>query len=154
MLPSDAYRQPEPGAVLALLHKINRRHGYLPGDEIRRAALELGIPLSQLFGAASFYSAFSFQPHGQNKVEVCEGTACYLRGTAALMASLAQEMGVKPDEITADLLFSLKKVRCVGACGLAPVLRVNEQIFGRLQPSDLASILAGYNARGEPETTP
>jgi NADP-reducing hydrogenase subunit HndA len=154
MLPADAYHQPEPGAVLALLHDINHRHGYLPGEDLRQAAVELGVPLSQIFSAASFYSAFSLQPHGHNNLEVCEGTACYLRGAVVLLASLAQELGIEPDGTTADLLFSLKRVHCVGACGLAPVMRVNEQIFGRLQPSALPAILAGYSARGEPEESP
>lgn len=149
MLPSDNYRQPEAGAVLAALHEINTRHGYLPGDEVRRAAARLGLPLSQIFGAATFYAAFSFKPPGRHKLQVCEGTACYVRGAAALLARLAQELGIEPDETTADLLFTLKRVRCIGSCGLAPVLRVDEETYGRLAPADLEAILDQYR-NGDP----
>lgn len=149
MLPSDNYRQPEAGAVLAALHEINTRHGYLPGDEVRRAAARLGLPLSQIFGAATFYAAFSFKPPGRHKLQVCEGTACYVRGAAALLARLAQELGIELDETTEDLLFTLKRVRCIGSCGLAPVLRVDEETYGRLAPDDLEAILNQYR-NGDP----
>lgn len=149
MLPSDNYRQPEAGAVLAALHEINTRHGYLPGDDVRRAAARLGLPLSQIFGAATFYAAFSFKPPGRHKLQVCEGTACYVRGAAALLARLAQELGIELDETTEDLLFTLKRVRCIGSCGLAPVLRVDEETYGRLAPDDLEAILNQYR-NGDP----
>jgi NADH:ubiquinone oxidoreductase subunit E len=153
-LPSEQYRQPEAGAVLAALHDINQRHGYLPGDEVRRAAERLGVPLSQIFGAATFYATFSFKPPGRHKLQVCEGTACYVRGAAVLLAQLAQELGIEPDETTADLLFTLKRVRCVGSCGLAPVVRVGEETFGRLSPADLGGILAQFGNGNPPEVTP
>jgi NADH:ubiquinone oxidoreductase subunit E len=149
MLPSDNYRQPEAGAVLAALHEINTRHGYLPGDEVRRAAARLGLPLSQIFGAATFYAVFSFKPPGRHKLQVCEGTACYVRGAAALLDRLAQELGIEPDETTEDLLFTLKRVRCIGSCGLAPVLRVDGETYGRLAPADLEAILDQYR-NGDP----
>jgi NADH:ubiquinone oxidoreductase subunit E len=139
--PADKYRQAEAGAVLAALHDISARHGYLPADEVRRAAAELGVPLSQIFSAASFYTAFSFQPLGRHKLQVCEGTACYVRGAVALLEQLAAELGIDVDQTTEDLLFTLKRVRCVGACGHAPVMRVDEQTFGRLSPADLGPIV-------------
>lgn len=148
MLPSEKYCQPQAGAVLAALHEITTLHGYLPADAVRQAAADLAVPLSQLFSAATFYTAFSFQPLGKHKVQVCEGTACYVRGAAALMAQLAQELGIEPDETTEDLLFTLKRVRCVGSCGLAPVVRVGEETFGRLSSADLTAILDQF-ANGE-----
>ena len=144
MLPSQHYRQPEAGAVLTALHDITARWGYLPEEQVRKAASELGVPLSQMFNAATFYAAFTFKPCGRHKVQVCEGTACYVKGASALMTKLQAELGIKPDETTADLTFTLKRVRCVGSCGLAPVVRVDGETFGRLTSSALGAILSKY----------
>lgn len=144
MLPSERYRQPKAGAVLATLHDIMSRHGYLPGDEIRQAANDLNLPLSQIYSTATFYATFSFKPLGLHRLQICEGTACYVKGAAALLERLAEELGIQPDETTKDLLFTLKRVRCVGSCGLAPIMKVDEDVFGRLKPADLGHILAPY----------
>lgn len=144
MLPSQAYRQPDAGAVLAALHQITARHGYLPADAIRAAAAELGVPLSQMVSAASFYAAFTFRPCGMHKIHVCEGTACYVRGAPELLERLQAELGIAPDETTEDSQFTLKRVRCVGSCGLAPVVRVDEDTYGQLTPNGLDEILARY----------
>jgi len=144
MLPSEHYRQPEAGAVLTALHKITARCGYLPEDEVRKAATELGVPLAQMFSAATFYAAFSFKPCGRHKIQVCEGTACYVKGAAALMVELRAQLGIAPDETTDDLAFTLKRVRCVGSCGLAPIVRVDGDTHGRLTSSALGAILAKY----------
>jgi len=148
MLPSEQYSRPDAGTVLSALYDLNRRYGYLPEAEVRRAAGELAVPLSQLFSAATFYAAFSFKPCGRHKLQVCEGTACYVKGAAALMAQLQAELGIAPDQSTEDLTFMLKRVRCVGSCGLAPVVRVDEETFGRLTPTQLAPILARYRDVG------
>jgi NADH:ubiquinone oxidoreductase subunit E len=145
MLPSQHYRQPEAGAVLTALHEINVRCGYLPADEVRRAAHDLGVPLSAIYSAATFYALFSFKPCGKHKLQVCEGTACYVKGAAALLAALQKDLGIQVDQTTDDLLFTLKQVRCVGSCGLAPVVRMDEETFGRLTVADLAEILAKYH---------
>ncbi len=147
MLPSQQYRQPDAGAVLAALHDITARHGYLPGDEVRRAAKELGVPLSQMFSAATFYAAFTFTPCGKHKIQVCEGTACYVRGSAALLARLSEQLGIAVDETTVDLAFTLKRVRCVGSCGLAPVVRVDEETYGRVRVEDIEKILSGSRSQ-------
>ena len=144
MLPSEHYRQPDAGVVLSALHEITARCGYLPEDELRKAAAELCVPLAQMFSAATFYAAFSFKPCGRHKIQVCEGTACYVKGASALMNKLQAELGIAPDETTADLSFTLKRVRCVGSCGLAPVVRVDDDTHGRLTPSALEAILAKY----------
>ena len=144
MLPSQAYRQPDPGAVLAALHEITDEHGYLPADAVRAAAEQLGVPLSQMYSAASFYAAFSFTPGGRHTIHVCEGTACYVKGSQELLARLRAELGITPDETTSDLQFTLKRVRCVGSCGLAPVVRVDEDTYGQLTPNGLDEILARY----------
>lgn len=144
MLPSEAYRRPDPGAVLAALHEITAQHGYLPADALRAAAAELGMPLSQMFSAATFYAAFSFKPCGRHKLQVCEGTACYVKGSPALLEQLRSELGVELDETTEDLAFTLKRVRCVGSCGLAPVVRVDDDTYGHLTPDALDQVLAKY----------
>jgi NADH-quinone oxidoreductase subunit E len=144
MLPSQAYRRPDPGAVLASLHEIDAQHGYLPADALRAAAAELGIPLSQMVSAATFYAAFSFKPCGRHKLQVCEGTACYVKGSSELLARLRAALGVAPDETTGDLAFTLKRVRCVGSCGLAPVVRIDGDTYGQLSADALETVLAKY----------
>jgi NADH:ubiquinone oxidoreductase subunit E len=140
----ERYRQPQPGAVLAALHEISARCGYLPQDELRKSAADLGVPLSLMFSAASFYAAFSFKPCGRHKLQVCEGTACYVKGAAALLRYLSEALEVEPDQSTEDLSFMLKRVRCVGSCGLAPVVRLDEETFGRVTPTEIDEILARY----------
>jgi NADH:ubiquinone oxidoreductase subunit E len=152
MLPSQNYHQPAAGAVLTALHEINTRHGYLPGAEVRQAAIDLGVPLSAMYSAATFYALFSFKPCGKHKLQVCEGTACYVKGAAALLDQLQKELGIQIDQTTDDLLFTLKRVRCVGSCGLAPVVRVDEETFGRLTLGELEPILAKF--RGEVTSEP
>jgi len=142
MLPAQKYRQPQPGAVLAALHEISAEYGYLPQDELRRRATDLGVPLSLMVSAASFYASFSFKPCGKHKLLVCEGTACYVKGATALLEYLCEALGVKPDQSTVDLQFMLKRVRCVGSCGLAPVVRMDEETFGRVTTAEIDSILA------------
>lgn len=144
MLPSEQYRQPETGAVLEALHQISARCGYLPENEIRKAAEDLGVHLAQVFSAATFYAGFNFKPPGRHKLHVCEGTACYVKGASELLDELVEELGIKVDETTEDLLFTLKSVNCVGSCGLAPVVRVADETFGRLSPADLGSILSQF----------
>ena len=144
MLPAQRYRQPESGAVLTALHEINRRCGYLPETEIRRVASELGVPLSQVYSAAAFYAIFSFKPCGRHRLQVCEGTACYVKGSAQLLTKIAAQFGLTPDKTSDDLAFTLKRVRCLGSCALAPVVRMDDDTFGRVNPGDLVGILDRY----------
>jgi NADH:ubiquinone oxidoreductase subunit E len=144
MLPSQHYHQPDAGAVLAALHDINARCGYLPEEELRKAADELGVPLSQLYNAASFYAAFSFAPRGRHTVHVCLGTACYIRGGQKMLEKLQTTLDVRPGETTADQTFTLETVRCVGSCSMSPVLRVDGDTFGRLKPDLVARVLKPY----------
>jgi NADH-quinone oxidoreductase subunit E len=142
MLPAQQYQTPRAGAVLAALHELNLEYGYLPEAELRKSAQELGIPLSQMFSAASFYASFSFKPCGKHKLLVCEGTACYVKGSAELLKHISNLLGIEPEQSTEDLAFMLKRVRCVGSCGLAPVVRLEEETFGRVTPDQVEAILA------------
>jgi NADP-reducing hydrogenase subunit HndA len=129
MLPSEHYRQPEAGAVLTALHDITARCGYLPEDEVRRAATELGVPLAQMFSTATFYAAFSFKPCGRHKIQVCEGTACYVKGAAHIQHAVEECCKVKFGQTTPDNKVSLVSARCVGSCGLAPVAVLDGEVI-------------------------
>lgn len=144
MLPSQRYRQPNSGAVLAALHAVNAQCGYLPEASVRQVADELGVPLSQVYSAAAFYAIFSFKPCGRHRLQVCEGTACYVKGSPRLLGFLAAELGLAPEMTTDDQAFTLKRVRCVGSCALAPVVRVDDDTFGRVTPADLTRIMDLY----------
>lgn len=151
MLPSQRYHQPESGGVLAALHKVNAACGYLPEAELRQVASDLGVPLSQVFSAAAFYAIFSFKPCGRHLLQVCEGTACYVKGSTGLLAFLAAELGLTPEKTTDDQAFTLKKVRCVGSCALAPVVRMDKDTFGRVTPANLTRILDMYRKEQDHE---
>jgi NADH:ubiquinone oxidoreductase subunit E len=141
--------QPSPlegGALLTRLHEINLEHGYLPEAELRRAADDLGVPLSQVYSTAAFYAAFSFQPRGRHTIQVCLGTACYIRGGEKLLEKLEATLGVKPGETTEDRAFTLETVYCVGSCSMSPVMRVDGETYGRLRPDRLPRILNKYRA--------
>lgn len=137
---------PASGALLAALHAVNSTHGYLPEGELRRAAAELKVPLSQLYGVATFYSSFSFQPRGQHTIYVCLGTACYIRGGDKLLEKLESTLGVKAGETTQDGQFTLETVHCVGSCSMSPVVRVDGDTYGRLKASRLPRILEAYRS--------
>jgi NADH-quinone oxidoreductase subunit E len=141
---------PPGGALLTRLHTINAEHGYLPEAELRRAADDLGVPLSQLYSAASFYAAFSFKPRGRHTIQVCQGTACYIRGGDKLLEKLEATLGVEPGETTGDRLFTLETVYCVGSCSMSPVVRVDGDTYGRLKPDRLPRILQKYQSAGGP----
>ncbi len=135
---------PPGGALLARLHAINATHGYLPAGELHRAAAELEVPLSQLYSAASFYSAFSFAPRGRHTLHLCQGTACYIRGGDKLLEKAETILGVRPGETSADRAFTLETVYCLGSCSLAPVLRVDGDTYGRVKADRLPRILKRY----------
>ncbi len=142
---------PAGGALLERLHAINAEHGYLPETELRRAAGELGVPLSQLYSTASFYASFSFQPRGRHTIRVCLGTACYIRGGDKLLEKLTAILGIQPGETTSDRLFTLETVYCVGSCSMSPVVRVDGDTYGRLKPDRLPRILKTYRPAEEQE---
>jgi len=135
---------PTAGAVLARLHAIHSEQGYLPEADLRLAADELAVPLSQLYSAAAFYSAFSFQPQGRHTVQVCLGTACYIRGGDRLLEKIETSLGAKQGETTPDGLFTIQTVYCLGSCSMSPVIRVDEDTYGRLRVDRVGRILKKY----------
>ena len=132
------------GALLAKLHAINSERGYLPEEDLRVAADELALPLSLLYSAATFYSAFSFKPRGLHTVQVCLGTACYVRGGKRVLDALKQKLGIDVGETTADRMFSLEVARCFGACGLAPTMSIDDEVHQRVKPTKTDEILDQY----------
>lgn len=132
------------GALIPVLQEAQDIFGYLPGDVLRQISLELKIPLSQVFGVVTFYAQFHLKPRGRNIIRVCLGTACHVRGGAKILETVQKEIGVVDGETTEDLRFTLESIACIGACGLAPVIMVNDDTHGRLTPDKIRAILAEY----------
>ena len=133
------------GCLMPIMQKAQDIYGYLPIEVQTIIADELGIPLEKVYGVATFYAQFALYPKGKYKISVCLGTACYVKGSGDLYNALMEKLGIAGGECTPDGKFSLEACRCIGACGLAPVLTVNEDVYGRLTVDDLDEILAKYN---------
>ncbi len=131
-------------ALMQALQKAQEIYGYLPLEVQREVAFGLGLPVAEVYGVVSFYSFFSIEPKGQNVVSVCMGTACYVKGAQAILDKVSDEIGIKPGECTMDKKFSIEACRCIGACGLAPVMMINDDVYGRLTPDEIPAILAKY----------
>jgi NADH:ubiquinone oxidoreductase subunit E len=134
----------QPGALIQVLHKAQDLFGYLPVEVQERVAAGLGVPVSEVYGVVSFYSYFTTVPRGEHTVRVCLGTACYVRGGRKVLEQVKGTLGVDVSGTTEDRKFSLEVVRCIGACGLAPVLTVDADIYRRVKLSKAGDILARY----------
>ena len=133
------------GCLMPIMQKAQDIYGYLPIEVQTIIADELCIPLEKVYGVATFYAQFALYPKGKYKISVCLGTACYVKGSGDLYNALMEKLGIAGGECTPDGKFSLEACRCIGACGLAPVLTVNDDVYGRLTVDDLDEILAKYN---------
>ena len=138
----------KPGAAMAALQKAQEIYGYLPIEVQRMVAEGVGRPLEEIYGISTFYAQFSLSPKGKYKIAVCLGTACYVKGSGKILAKLEEKLGIKNGDCTEDGEFSLEASRCIGACGLAPVFTINEDVYGRVKEdgSELDGILAKYKA--------
>ena len=134
----------KPGEVINVLHKVQGEFGYLPAEVQELVAKELGIPVSRVYGIVSFYSFFTMTPKGEHPISVCLGTACYVRGAEKVLDELKRQLGINVGEVTPDGKFSLTCLRCVGACGLAPVIEVGDKVYGRMTPDRVKDVLAEY----------
>ncbi|NTV91609.1 MAG: NAD(P)H-dependent oxidoreductase subunit E [Clostridiales bacterium] len=134
----------EKGPLIPILHDAQELFGYLPAPVQERIAAGLNIPLSEVFGVITFYHHFSLEPKGRFNVSVCMGTACYVKGAGDILSRFVEKLGIEVGECTPDGLFSLEECRCLGACGLAPVLTVNEKVYGRLTLDDVDTIIERY----------
>lgn len=134
----------DPGELISILHACQNTLGYLPEPVQRIIARKLGIPVSKIYGVVTFYSFFSMTPKGKYPVSVCLGTACYVRGSDKVLEEFKRVLGIEVGETTPDGKFSLDCLRCVGACGLAPVATIGDKVYGRLNPADIKKIVAEF----------
>jgi len=132
------------GPLMPILQKAQEIFGYLPIELQNHIAEALGIPLTDIYGVATFYSQFSLTPKGEYQVGVCMGTACYVRGAQKILDEFAKILDVKVGQTTNDGKFTLEATRCLGACGLAPVIMINDEVYGRLIPDDVPGIIGKY----------
>ena len=130
--------------LMAVMQQAQDIYGNLPIDVQTLIAEGMDVPLEKVYGVATFYAQFSLSPKGEYNISVCLGTACYVKGSGDIFDKLSENLGIGADECTADGKFSLTACRCIGACGLAPVLTVNEEVYGRLTVDDVDDILAKY----------
>ena len=130
--------------LMGVMQEAQEIYGYLPIEVQNMIAEGMSVPLEKVYGVATFYAQFSLTPKGENHISVCLGTACYVKGAGDLYDELQEILGIGGDECTPDRKFSLTACRCIGACGLAPVLTVNEEVYGRLVVDDIDGIVAKY----------
>ncbi len=133
-----------PGCLMPILQEAQAIYGYLPIEVQTMIAEALGISLSEVYGVATFYSQFNLMPKGKHRVSVCLGTACYVKGSKAILDEVEKQLGIKDGECTQDRKFSIDTCRCVGACGLAPVIMIDDKVYGKVKPEDIKKILAEY----------
>jgi len=131
--------------LMAVMQEAQAIYGYLPLEVQEVIAEGMEVPLEKVFGVATFYAQFSMSPKGKYNISVCLGTACYVKGAQKLVESISENLGIGLDECTPHGTFSLEACRCIGACGLGPVLTVNDEVYGKLTPEDIPKIIAKYH---------
>lgn len=134
----------EKGALMPIMQKAQEIYGYLPIEVQSIIADEMNIPLEKIYGIATFYSQFALNPKGKYKISVCLGTACYVKGAGDIFNKLKEVLNISDGECTPDRKFSLESCRCIGACGLAPVITINDDVYGKITADDVEGILAKY----------
>ena len=132
------------GALIPVLHKVQEIYGYLPIEVQKMVAVGLDVPLSEVYGVVTFYTQFTTEPRGEFKIGVCLGTACYVKGSGEILYHIRERLGLKGSECSPDGKFSIDETRCIGACGLAPVVTINDDVYGRLTVDEIDGILAKY----------
>ena len=133
-----------PGALMPVLQQAQEIYGYLPVEVQRMIALKMDVSIEEVYGVSTFYSQFGLNPKGEVSIAVCLGTACYVKGSGDILDKITQILGLPAGSTTPDGKYSLEATRCIGACGLAPVLTINNEVYGRLVPADMEGILAKY----------
>ena len=136
------------GALISVLHKAQEVCGYLPVEVQEFISEKLDIPVSKIYGVVTFYHFFTMEPKGKYPISVCMGTACYVRGAEKVLNDFKKELGIDVGQTTADGMFSIDALRCVGACGLAPVVLIGDEVYGKDKAKEVKSLIAEYKARG------
>jgi len=132
------------GSLMPILQAIQGEYGYLPEDVMSYVAEEMDIPLSRIYGVATFYAQFHLKPRGANIIRICLGTACHVKGAGKVLSAFEEKLGIKGGETTPDLKFTLEPIACLGACGLAPVVMVNEDTYGKMSAKKVTEVLNNY----------
>jgi len=136
--------QHDKSLLVDILQDIQAESGYLPKEVLEETSKGLGVPLSRVYGVATFFKAFSLKPRGRHLINVCMGTACHVRGAGKVVERIEQELGIKAGETTKDLKFTLETVNCVGACALGPMVVIGEDYHGEMTPDAVSSVLKNY----------
>lgn len=133
-----------PGPLMPALQHAQDVFGYLPKEILQLISKRLQIPLAEIYGVATFYSQFTFIPKGENKISVCLGTACYVKGAESILEEIENQLGIKSGQTTPDQRFSISSARCVGDCSIAPVILVNEEVYAKVKKDDIKTILGKF----------
>jgi NADH-quinone oxidoreductase subunit E len=149
----SSYRNASRDSLIPILQDVQQSDGYLSREAIVEIARHLGLPASKVYGVATFYNQFRFEPKGQHHVQVCRGTACHVKGSAGVLTAIQRALEIEPGQTTRDGLFSLEVVACVGACGLAPVIVVNGEIHARVTPDAVKKLVASYMRKADQNGT-
>ncbi len=144
----EAYPRNDASLLIPLLQTVQSEFGYLPEDQIEKVAEHIGIPLSRVYGVATFYNQFRLKPLGKYVIKVCRGTACHVKGSLDILRILESELEIKAGDTTKDLLFSIETVACIGACSIAPVIVVNDEYFGGLTPKSIQKLIKQFKDKG------
>ncbi|MBQ9155877.1 MAG: NADH-quinone oxidoreductase subunit NuoE [Eubacterium sp.] len=134
----------QPGAMMPVLQEAQGIYGYLPKEVQEIIAQEMGVPLAEVFGVATFYSQFTLTPKGEHQISVCLGTACYVKGADKILSAIEEHLGISSGECTPDGFFSIESCRCLGACGLAPVMTIDGEVYGKVTPESAVEIVDSY----------
>ena len=140
---AEGYREKE-GSLIQTLHAVQSAYGYLPLEVQKIVAEVLDIPLSTVSGVVTFYSFFSTEPHGKHNIRICLGTACYVRGGVRIVDRLEEVLGCKVGHTTKDRMFTFEIARCIGACGLAPAISIDDKVYANVNPDEIPQILSSY----------
>ncbi|MGO2119033.1 MAG: NADH-quinone oxidoreductase subunit NuoE family protein [Fusobacterium sp.] len=135
------------GSLIIILHRAQKIFGYIPEEIQEFIGKKINMPVAKIYGVVSFYNFFSMKPKGKYQISVCTGTACYVRGADKVLEAIKKELNIQVGEVTKDGVFSLDCLRCVGACGLAPVIIVGEEVHGKVKPNEVKNILVSYLAK-------
>ena len=133
------------GGIISALHEVQDTYGYISSTAQKYLSKELNVPMSEIYGIITFYSRFSLVPKGKYNIQVCMGTACYVKGSEKVLNRFKEKLGIKEGETTSDGKFSIESVRCIGACGLAPAIVINEEVDGKMDEKKVDELIEKYS---------
>ncbi|MDP2304233.1 MAG: NADH-quinone oxidoreductase subunit NuoE [Ignavibacteria bacterium] len=148
----DHYEKKDKSSLIPLLQDVQAIYGYLPEDALQEISDYVGLPLSRVYGVATFYNQFRLTPLGKNVVRICRGTACHVKNSANILYSVETELGIQAGQTTRDKLFTIETVACIGACSIAPVININEEYYGRVTTKEIPKIIKKYRSEVQKET--